>query len=96
MIEILLMLLLLLVAYRIDAPILRLFKVNCSSTEMGFLLSVGLGFGIIAYTVFFLGIIGLLYTKTAYILLGTLLITAFPNTKRILIGLLRNRSKILV
>ena len=94
MIEILLMVLLLLVTYGMGAPTLRLLRVDHCSKSMILLLSIGLGFGIIAYVVFFLGILGLLYVRTAYILLAVLLIGAFPNVKRILSKLYKDRSAV--
>lgn len=90
MIELALMLLLLLLAYSVGAWVLRLFKVDYSPLE-SFAISVGLGFGIIAYLIFFLGIMGLLYTLTARILLLFLLIIAFPNIKSISVRLFKNK-----
>ena len=93
MTEVALMLLLLLLAYGMGAWILRLFKISYSSLEE-FVFATGLGFGVVAYLMFLIGMLGLLYTRVAYGLLGILLISAFPSIKRILLKLYRSRPDI--
>jgi len=86
MIELLWTALLLLLSYGIGAYILRLFKLDLSRSE-DFIFSAGLGFGAIAYMMFFIGISGFLCTRVAYGLILILLIATFANIKRILVNL---------
>src|SRR5262249_22326660 len=66
------------VLFQIGRRLLKRFNVNLSSAPEEFVFSAGLGFGIIIYATFLLGILGLLY-RGVFRGLGLLLVVIFAK-----------------
>jgi hypothetical protein len=82
MIEFLLLVLLVIGAHGLGAPILELLGLSHISKMIFFLISLGLGFGVMAALVFVLGLIGLLYAEVAYIAVTLALIVSLIRIKK--------------
>lgn len=71
------------VAIAIGSSILRYFKVQYVSQAERLIFSAGLGFGLLAYLVFGLGLAHLLYSWVAYVVFGLLTILSLREIKHL-------------
>ena len=80
--NILLALIFLFSAFSFGRLFFRIFKINFFNSLEELVFSVGFGFGIIAYLVFFIGILGLLYSSLIRIMIFLVAIIGFVDLKK--------------
>ncbi|ODS34562.1 MAG: hypothetical protein SCARUB_00297 [Candidatus Scalindua rubra] len=82
MIDILLLIIFMILAISIGAYFFDFYKLEFSSRMEFLLFSLAIGLGIISYTIFFLAVMGILYSWTIYIFLILLLLFSIPKIYR--------------
>lgn len=81
MIDIIFLLILLLISFSLGEKTLRILHIKSDIFLETFCFAVGIGLGILAYIVFFLGILSLLYPWMIYLLVATLSFLSIGNIK---------------
>lgn len=81
MIDFILLLVLLLISFSLGEWLLKVLKFESDMFLEKFCFAVGIGLGILSYTVFFLAVFGLLYAQAARLLIVLLFLLSFKNIK---------------
>ena len=76
-------------SYAVGKRCIRLINIQISSTIENLLFSIGLGFGIISYSIFFLGIFGILYKWIIWILPIGIIVFLFNEIRSFFISILQ-------
>jgi hypothetical protein len=81
-----------LLAYFLGDRILRLFRLNPASFTLRIAFATGLGFGIFAYLILFLGLISCLYSWLIALIMLAITVVLFYTKRRPIIEIFRNRA----